>query len=81
MDIDIKPGSYPNCFNNDGHGVIPVAILTTDNFDAATIDPFSLALDGAGARVKGKSGSAGSLEDLDNDSDLDLVVQIQSEST
>jgi hypothetical protein len=25
--IDIKPGSYPNCFNNDGNGVIPVAIL------------------------------------------------------
>jgi hypothetical protein len=77
VDIDIKPGSYPNCFNNDGHGVIPVAILTTDNFDAATVDPFSLALDGTGARVKGKSSRAGSLEDLDNDGDLDLVVQIQ----
>jgi hypothetical protein len=25
--IDIKPGSDPNCFNINGHGVIPVAIL------------------------------------------------------
>jgi hypothetical protein len=74
--IDIKPGSHPNCFNNDGHGVIP-AILTTEFFDAATVDPFSVTLDGAGAQVKGKSGNAGSLEDVDNDGDLDLVVQIE----
>lgn len=75
--IDIKPGSDPNCFNNDGHGVIPVAILTTDSFDAATVDPFSVSLDGASVRVKGKSGNAGSMEDVDNDGDLDLVVQIE----
>jgi YVTN family beta-propeller protein len=74
--IDIKPGSDPNCFNSDGHGVIPVAILTTDTFDAATVDPFSVSLDGAGIRMKGKSGNAGSLEDIDNDGDLDLMVQI-----
>lgn len=75
--IDIKPGSDPNSFNNDGHGVIPVAILTTDSFDAATVDPFSVSLDGASVRVKGKSGNAGSLEDVDNDGDLDLVIQIE----
>ena len=77
VDIDIKPGSDPNCFNNDGHGVIPVAILTTASFDAATVDPFTVALNGAGLRVKGKSGNAGSLEDVDGDGDLDLVLQIQ----
>ncbi len=75
--IDIKPGSDPNSFNNDGHGVIPVAILTTDSFDAATVDPFSVSLNGAAVHVKGKSGNAGSLEDVDNDGDLDLVVQIE----
>jgi len=75
--IDIKPGSDPNSFNNDGHGVLPVAILTTDSFDAATVDPFSVSLNGAAVRVKGKSGNAGSLEDVDNDGDLDLVIQIE----
>lgn len=75
--IDIKPGSDPNCFNNNGHGVIPVAILTSDTFDAATVDPFTVELDGASAREKGKSGKAGSLEDVDSDGDLDLVVQIE----
>ena len=32
VEIDIKPGSDPNCFNNNGHGVIPVAILSSNNF-------------------------------------------------
>jgi hypothetical protein len=77
--IDVKPGSDPNCFNNDGHGVIPVAVLTTDAFDAASIDPFSVSLDGAQARVKGKSGNVGSLEDVDSDGDLDLVIQIEDQ--
>ena len=33
--IDIKPGSDPNCFNNNGNGVIPVAILGSASFDVA----------------------------------------------
>jgi hypothetical protein len=76
VDIDIKPGSDPNCFNSDGHGVIPVAILGSADFDASTVDPFSVMLDGAGVRLKGKSGNAGSLEDVNGDGFLDLVIQI-----
>lgn len=75
--IDIKPGSDLNCFNNDGQGVIPVAILTSDAFDAKGVDPLTVMLDGAEARVKGKSGNTGSLEDIDADGDLDLVIQIE----
>jgi hypothetical protein len=76
VDIDIKPGSDPNCVNSNNHGVIPVAILSNADFDAATVDPFSVALDGAEVRVKGKSGNLGSLEDVNGDGLLDLVVQI-----
>ena len=36
--IDIKPGSFPNSINPKSRGVIPVAILTTDSFDATTVD-------------------------------------------
>jgi len=37
--IDIKPGSDPNSINLKSKGVIPVAILTTVDFDATTVDP------------------------------------------
>jgi hypothetical protein len=81
VDIDIKPGSDPNCFNSDGHGVIPVAILGSADFDASTVDPSTVSLDGAEVRVKGKSGNAGSLEDVNGDGFQDLVVQILDDET
>jgi len=53
-----------------------VAILTTDVFDATTVDPMTVALEHASARGKGRSGNYGSFEDVDGDGDLDLVIQI-----
>jgi hypothetical protein len=43
VDIDIKPCSYPNSINLRSKGVVPVAILTTDTFDAMTVDPATVA--------------------------------------
>jgi len=79
VEIDIKPGSYPNSINPDANGVIPVAILTTADFDASTVNPQTVALEGAGAMGKGKSGGYGLMEDVDGDGDLDLVVQVVNE--
>ena len=77
--IDIKPGSDPNCINPDsnGNGVIPVAILGSATFDASQVNAADVTLDGVGVRLKGKSGGAGSLEDVNGDGYLDLVVHIQ----
>lgn len=76
--IDIKPGSFPNSINLSSGGVVPVAILSTATFDASRVDPFSATLADALARIKGKSGHSGSLEDVDNDGDLDLVLHVIS---
>jgi hypothetical protein len=36
--IDIKPGSCPNPFNRNSHGMLPVALTGTDTFDVNLID-------------------------------------------
>jgi hypothetical protein len=65
--IDVKPGSDPNSINNDGHGVIPVAILGSADFDVTQIDVSSLSLDGLGVGVKGNSNLQFSIEDVSGD--------------
>lgn len=78
VDIDIKPGSYPNCFNNDGNGVIPVAILGTENFDVTQVNPGTCSLEGLGVKVAGKSNKLmAHIEDVNNDGYNDLVLQIE----
>lgn len=44
--IDIKPQSCPNPFNTKNKGVLPVAILGTENFDVTTVDPATVLLEG-----------------------------------
>ena len=75
--IDIKPGSYPNAINMGSHGLIPVAILSTEDFDATTIDPDTVELAGSDVAVRGKSNKFMSHEeDVDGDGLTDLVVQV-----
>lgn len=78
VDIDIKPGSDPNCFNNDGHGVIPVAILGAADFDVTQVDPSTVQLEGLSVASKGKSGKLmAHIEDVNGDGFDDLVLQIE----
>ena len=44
--IDIKPGSCPNPLNVGSKGVLPVAILGTEEFDVTRIAPESVFLEG-----------------------------------
>lgn len=80
VEIDIKPGSEPNCFNNDGHGVIPVAILGSQDFDVTTIDAGSVMLEGLAVKAVGKSNKLlAHYEDVNSDGYNDLVVQIEDD--
>lgn len=78
--IDIKPGSDPNCFNNDGHGAIPVAILGSAEFDVSQIDPGTVQLQGLAVKAVGKGDKLlAHIEDVNGDGFDDLVVQIQDQ--
>jgi PKD repeat protein len=80
VDIDIKPGSDPNSINLGSKGTIPVAIHSTADFDANTVDPATVTLAGATVGVKGKSDKVmASLEDVNGDGLLDLVIHIVNE--
>ena len=56
VSIDIRPGSEENVINLASYGVIPVAILSSDDFDApGEIDPGTVRLSGSAARTVGKT--------------------------
>jgi hypothetical protein len=67
--IDVKPGSYPNCFNVNGAGVIPVAILGSADFDVSRIDISTLTFAGLNVRVKNNGDLQCSVEDVSGNFD------------
>jgi hypothetical protein len=72
MEIDIKPGDENNNINLKSQGVVPVAALTTEQFDAATIDPGT-------ARFAGAEPAHWSLEDVDDDGDDDVIFHFRTQ--
>ena len=81
VEIDIKPGSYPNTINLGSNGVVPVAILSTETLDATTLNPDNVFLAGSGVAVRGKGNNTlAHEEDVNSDGLLDLVVKVETEN-
>jgi len=68
---------------NNGNGVIPVALLTTDSFDALTVDHNTVRLgDASEAHREKRTGKAQRHEeDFDKDGDLDLIFHFRVNET
>ncbi|MDX2495105.1 MAG: hypothetical protein QNK27_09115, partial [Desulfuromusa sp.] len=72
VQIDIKPGSYPNSINLKSKGKVPVAILTTDDFDAYGVDPDTCEFAGA-YPLRWK------MEDVNNDGYHDMLLNFYTQ--
>jgi hypothetical protein len=73
--IDIKPGSSKTPINLRSRGLIPVAILSTPDFDVRVIDPLSVRF-GPGGSVEAHK--RGHFEDVNGDGLMDLVLHFDS---
>jgi hypothetical protein len=74
--IDILPGTFPNEINLGSGGTVPVAIFSTDTFDATTVDPLTVTLAGAPVELKPNGQPMAASEDVNDDGLLDLVVHV-----
>ena len=81
VEIDIKPGAYPNIINLSSHGLIPVAILSSAEFDATEVDPATVSLSGSSVAIRGKGDRLlAHTEDVNGDGLMDLVVNVETEN-
>jgi hypothetical protein len=81
VEIDIKPGAYPNNVNLGSHGVVPVAILSSLEFDATEVDPATVVLAGSSVAIRGNGNRLLANEaDVNEDGILDLEVMVEVEN-
>lgn len=72
VEIDIKPGSDPNSINLGSKGVVPVAVLTTDDFDANDVNPDTVTFAGA-------EPVRWTMEDVDGNGELDILFHFKTQ--
>ncbi len=82
--IDIKPGSSANPINLSSRGVIPVAILTSDSFDATAVDPGTICFgddDNPSQRDCTEAQGRGHTTDVNGDGRPDLLLHYEVGAT
>lgn len=76
--IDIKPGDEPTVMDPSSEGMIPVAILSSPDFDATSVDPGSVRF---GANGDDAAPVRTITEDVDQDGDTDIMFLFRARQT
>ena len=79
IELDIHPGSDANRINPSSRGVIPVAILGSDDFDVDDVDVTTLVCGPDGAAPEHKQG--GHAVDINQDGLTDLLSHYRTQET
>ncbi len=74
VSIDVKPGDNPTSLEPKRQGMVPIAVLSSKDFDATAV-----ALDSIRAGATGTEGSMfrSMKEDVDHDGDVDLIILVR----
>ena len=76
--VDIKPGSDENPINTKSKGVIPVAVLSSADFDATTINPSTVTFGPNGAT---ETHGTAHIEDVNGDGLDDVVLHFNTQDS
>ncbi|MFW9808435.1 MAG: prenyltransferase/squalene oxidase repeat-containing protein [Candidatus Thorarchaeota archaeon] len=92
INVDIKPGSWPNPINPKSEGIFSLAICGTADFDVGTINPEEVLLSVPGSKIGTApvrwsyedvatpwSGEEGGGHDLESDGYLDIVFHFDTQ--
>lgn len=74
VQISVKPGDSPTTIERGRDGMIPVAVLSTAEFDAATIDPTTLRVGPTGTEAVPVRSM---LSDVNTDERPDLMLLVR----
>ncbi|MHC4558820.1 MAG: hypothetical protein ACYTFW_14860 [Planctomycetota bacterium] len=78
VQIDIKPDSNPNIINLCSNGVVPVAILSDETFDATKVLPETVYFAGASVAMHGKDKYMAHEKDVDEDGYDDMLLHFRT---
>ncbi|MCP4677261.1 MAG: hypothetical protein GY854_17455 [Deltaproteobacteria bacterium] len=77
VEIDVRPGCERNIVRLRSRGVLPVAILSSSEFDATTVDPETVRLVGASVKLVGNGRRyLTKVRDVNGDGMDDLVCKV-----
>jgi hypothetical protein len=76
VESHILPGSDDNVIRIGSQGVLPVAILSTAEFDATTTDPATVRLAGAPVQLGPPGAYACQAQEVDGDGRVDLLCKV-----
>ena len=74
MVIEVKPGDSHTSIEPKRGGMIPVAVLTTQEFDASRVDPATVRVGATGTEAAVFRSMS---EDIDRDGDTDMLLLIR----
>jgi len=80
VEIDIKPGSYPNAINIKNNGVVPVALFGSAVFDVHQVDLATVRLSRMDDHEGGAPVLLSAFKDVNGDGFIDLILQFETQA-